>query len=203
MRVSSHDAEASAGQQYLRPAGWRTGLLAPRQNQEAPTNYPSRWCLDSGHCDHDVEWERGGKFSTGVVKRLDFWLMNADMIAAIDGEPRDAVECVPVWFSLPDEVKGEDVTDEDGLTKPGTCTKIHRLTKLQHWCVRTTLAGPACTGQPSTPDWPAGSARARARLELWWRLTACCCVLRRRSCHECPLCGRCHDRRRPAMQDRR
>ena len=64
--------------------------------------------------------------------------MNADMIAAIDGEPRDAVECVPVWFSLPDEVKGEDVTDEDGLTKPGTCTKIHRLTKLQHWCVRTT-----------------------------------------------------------------
>ena len=27
--------------------------------------------------------------------------------------------------------------------------------------MRTALAGPACTGQPATPDWPAGSARAR------------------------------------------
>ena len=44
---------------------------------------------------------------------------------------------------------------------PRLCTKIHRLKKLQLWCVRTALAGPACTGQPSTPDWPAGSTRAR------------------------------------------
>ena len=59
---------------------------------------------------------------------------------------------------------------------PRVCTKIHRLKKLQHWCVRTALAGPACTGQPSTPDWPA--PRARARLQLRRRLAVCCCVLR-------------------------
>ena len=38
---------------------------------------------------------------------------------------------------------------------------IHHLKKLQHWRMRMALAGPACTSQPSTPDWPAGSARAR------------------------------------------
>jgi hypothetical protein len=32
---------------------------------------------------------------------------------------------------------------------------------LQYWRMRMALAGPACTGQPSTPDWPAGSTRAR------------------------------------------
>ena len=47
------------------------------------------------------------------------------------------------------------------LPMPRVCTMIRHLKKLQHWRMRMALAGPACTGQPSTPDWPAGSARAR------------------------------------------
>eukprot|EP01044_Picomonas_judraskeda_P002408 COSAG03_NODE_172_length_11193_cov_116.842527_4_plen_733_part_01 len=90
-------------------AGPAIKLTEVYEQLDIPVNHPG-----------DLTWARGGKFSIGVVKRLDFWLMNADMIAAIDGEPRDAVQCVPVWFSLPDETTGEDVVRDDGTNKPGT-----------------------------------------------------------------------------------
>ena len=58
-------------------AGPAIKLTEVYEQLDIPVNHPG-----------DLTWARGGKFSIGVVKRLDFWLMNADMIAAIDGEPR-------------------------------------------------------------------------------------------------------------------
>ena len=68
----------------------------------------------------DLTWARGGKFSAGVVKRLDFWLLNEAMIECVHGDPRDALTTLPVWFTLPDAATGADDVDDDGHSKPGT-----------------------------------------------------------------------------------